>query len=193
MKNILKWIGNIGFTIGLILVAFLLFSVIQSKIVNGPPTIGGHQMYIVIGGSMSPTFEAGSLAIIKSTPPESIKVGDVVTYKGVASEAATTHRVVDIVRSNGAISFVTRGDANDVDDPSLLDSSQLVGRVVFTVPYLGKILSFSQSRMGLVALIIIPGVLLIIFEILSMIKTVKKMKAEKLSKENPNVVPSTME
>ena len=192
MKHVIKWIGNIGFAVGLILVAFLLFSVIQSKLVNGPPTIAGHQMYIVIGGSMSPSFEAGALAILKPVNPETIKVGDVVTYKGTASDTATTHRVVDITKNDGAISFTTRGDANDVDDPSLLDSSQIVGKVVFTVPYLGKLLNFSQSKMGLVALIIIPGVILIIFEIFSMIKTVKKMKAEKMSK-NPKVISNTME
>lgn len=193
MKRFIKWTSNIVFALALVFVAFLLISVMQSKITKGPPTFLGHQLYIVVGGSMSPTFDAGSLAIIDPVTPDTIQVGDVVTFKGVSSETATTHRVVNILNENGELNFVTRGDANDVDDPALLESNRIIGKVVFTIPYIGSLLSFSQSKLGLLTLVIIPGVFLIIFEIFSIYKTIKKMKEEKLSKDHEAVIPSALE
>lgn len=180
MKRVKKWTGNVFFLVGLILVAFLLFSVVQSRLSNGPPTIAGHKLYIVIGGSMSPTIDVGSLAVIKPIDDQAIKVGDIITYKGLTSESITTHRVSKILSIDGEPRFITRGDANDVDDPTPLEPSQIIGRVFFTIPYVGSLLSFAQSKSGLVLLVIIPGIALIIYEIRSVVSIIRKMKLEKV-------------
>ncbi|MDW7660178.1 MAG: signal peptidase I [Bacillota bacterium] len=180
MKCVKKWTGNIFFLVGVVLVAFLLFSVVQSRLSNGPPTIAGHKLYIVIGGSMSPTIDVGSLAVIKPIDDQAIKVGDIITYKGLTSESITTHRVAKILSIDGEPKFITRGDANDVDDPTPLEPSQIIGRVLFAIPYVGSLLSFAQSKSGLVLLVIIPGIALIIYEIRSVVSIIRKMKLEKV-------------
>lgn len=178
-----KWIGNAFFLVGLVLVGVLLLFVLQSKISGRAPMIAGRQLYIVLGGSMSPTFEAGALAVIEPIDADVVEVGDILTYRGAGAESATTHRVVDIVEVDGSRKFVTRGDANDVDDPMLLEPNDIVGRVSFTVPYLGRLMNFAQSRLGLALLVIVPGIVLIIYEIRSMAVTLRQIRAEKKSVE----------
>lgn len=181
-NKFLKILSNITFFIFIIIFAVLLTSIILSKITNSVPNVAGYQMYIVLGGSMNPTFDVGSLAIIDEVPTDQIKVEDVITFKNFSGEGITTHRVVNIENSGTNFSFITRGDANDVNDVNPVSAENVIGKVVFTIPYLGRFFNFAQSRSGLLVLIILPGLILIFIEVLSMVKTIKNIKGNK--KEN---------
>ncbi len=170
IKSFFTVIGNIIFVLCVFIIAFLVFSMVQSKASSGPPSILGYQMYIVAGGSMSPTFEAGSLAILEPVKPEDIVQGDIITYRGANEAMATTHRVMEIYNEEGQLSFTTRGDANNIDDANPVLAQHIVGRVIYTVPYLGLLMDFSQTKKGLLILVIIPGALLIISELRNLIK-----------------------
>lgn len=170
VKTAASVVGNAAFIVSMLLLVFLVFSMVQSKRSGGPPSIAGHQMYIVAGGSMSPTFEVGSLAILEYVEPQQIKAGDVLTYRSESSEGVTTHRVMKVHEANGEFSFTTRGDANEIDDGYPVQAPNVIGRVIWTIPYLGLLMDFAQSKTGLLTLIIIPGVLLIIFETRNLLK-----------------------
>jgi signal peptidase I len=90
------------------------------QIMGGQPKLAGHHMYIVLSGSMEPTFNARSMVFVKPVSPESIQKGDIITFTGAGgSKALTTHRVVGIERdANGKLQFTTKGDANQVVDPN---------------------------------------------------------------------------
>ena len=79
-KKALHIVGNVLFTCLLLLMVGLVFSMVQSRIRGGPPEVAGHQMYIVLSGSMSPAFEAGSLAFVQPVNPSIIGVGDIITF-----------------------------------------------------------------------------------------------------------------
>ena len=70
-----------------------------------------------------------------------------------------TDRAIDIVNSDGKTEFITKGDANNTQDPVPLDEKLLVGKVVFQVPYLGAFLSSLQKNklifIGLLVVIIL--------------------------------------
>lgn len=115
----------------------------------------GYKFYDVLTGSMSPTINPGSLIIVKEIDDSEVKEGDVITFKGTSTSNLTTHRVVEVIEKNNNIKFQTKGDANDVLDPMLVDEGLLVGKVVFNVPYMGKVMSFiNQYRVVIVVLII---------------------------------------
>ncbi|MDU1055280.1 signal peptidase I [Clostridium baratii] len=115
----------------------------------------GYKFYDVLTGSMSPTINPGSLIIVKEIDDSEVKEGDVITFKGTSTSNLTTHRVVEVIEKNNSIKFQTKGDANDVLDPMLVDEGLLVGKVVFNVPYMGKVMSFiNQYRVVIVVLII---------------------------------------
>ncbi len=158
-------IGNIVFVILLLVMAALSFFLIQSRITGGVPEVAGYQMYIVLSGSMQPEFDTGSLAFVRETDPEELTTGDIITFRSPANpESLTTHRIVEVQDDDG-LQFVTRGDANNINDPNPVPDENVVGRVTGSVPYVGYLMNFVQTSQGLILLIFVPGVLIIVFEL----------------------------
>jgi len=189
--SLMKLVGNVFFGVMLMMVVLMVFFVIQNKISGGQPKFAGHYMYIVLSGSMAPEFDTGSVAFVRPVGPEQVKEGDIITFKGLGdSEALTTHRVVEIDRSEpGKTRFITKGDANDVNDPNPVPGKNLVGKVTLAIPYLGYLMSFGQTKQGLLVLIIIPGALLIIFEAYKLYIIIGKSSKEK---KNPYLLKQAM-
>ena len=106
------------------------------------PSLFGYERYVITGGSMSGTFEKGSIAFEKRVPVEDVAIGDVITYLPPADSGVghlVTHRIIaDTVLPTGQRQLQTQGDANPDPDPwkfELTDTTQPV--VSTTVPYLG--------------------------------------------------------
>jgi len=106
---------------------------------------------------MSPTFRRGSLLIIKQIDTDSIKVGDIITYRKAGDSLATTHRVTEIIEEDGAKKFVTKGDANNINDPVPVDQEYVIGKVAFFIPYIGFVMAFVRTKQGTLLVIVIPA------------------------------------
>jgi signal peptidase len=125
------------------------------------PSALGYDRYVITGGSMSGTFEKGSVVFTRPVKEEDLEVGDVVTYVPPADSGVTTlvtHRIHDIRTRNGVPSFRTQGDANADPDPwrfSLDADTQPV--VSFHVPVVGHALIALADRDTRVLLIGIPA------------------------------------
>lgn len=120
------------------------------------PHLLGAQTYTVLTGSMSPGMPPGTMIAVRPAPIDAVHVGDVVTYQiRSGAPAVVTHRVVGTTLSTGGHRLLlTRGDANDVDDPPV-QSAQLRGIVVMAVPYLGYpgVLLDGRERGALVSVV----------------------------------------
>jgi len=162
----------------LILVAlFLFYFLVQHKISGQISSIAGYQLYIVMSGSMSPTINTGSLVVVKPVGAEEIRPKDIITFRSdIESEHITTHRVIEIDK-DVELYFITQGDANEVEDPLPVNSNQLVGKVVFSIPYVGYAIYFVRSKRGVIILL---GVLiaLINIELTSVFSKEKKWKQD---------------
>lgn len=115
------------------------------------PSLFGMQRYVITGGSMSGTFERGSMAFEETVPTAQLEVGDVITYQPPAGAGTTdlvTHRIVRIAHdARGRRVLRTQGDANPDVDPwtfRLTEPTQPVVR--FTVPYAGYALIALADR-----------------------------------------------
>jgi signal peptidase len=108
----------------------------------------GYAPVVVYSGSMEPRIPVGSLAVTKPVPARSIKVGDVITFADpYVANKLVTHRVVRIVeRPNRALAYRTKGDANAVRDPWLVELPNEVGRFKFAVPWVGYGLVYARTR-----------------------------------------------
>lgn len=117
-----------------LLIAVSLFALVTVVI----PLLMGAQTYTVLTGSMQPGMPPGTMIAVRDTPIDDVRVGDVVTYQIRSGDpAVVTHRVVGTTSMTGGERvLLTRGDANDVDDPPVR-REQLRGTVVLAVPYLG--------------------------------------------------------
>ncbi|MFZ8757208.1 signal peptidase I [Microbacterium sp. HMH0099] len=120
-----------GWTLLLALSAFALLTIVL------PFLLGAHT-YTVLTGSMRPGMPPGSLVAVRETPVDDIRIGDVITFQLRSGEpTVVTHRVVGTTSSTGGDRLLlTRGDANDVEDPPV-QAEQIRGIVVYAVPWLG--------------------------------------------------------
>ncbi len=177
--KVARVIGQFFIVLLLLLLSFLAFFLLQSSIGSGTPSILGNQMYVVISGSMKPTFDAGSLVFVREVDPRSIAVGDIITFKGAdGGPILTTHRVVEI-NDGEQLTFITRGDANNVNDPNPVPAENVVGRVRAYIPYIGYLITFSQTKMGLVFMIFVPGGILIVYELYNIYTYTGKRKGRR--------------
>ncbi len=125
------------------------------------PGIFGYHMYHVLSGSMEPEMPVGSLIYVHEEKPEDIEEQDIIAfYSSLEESGIITHRVV----KNNIVSgtFITKGDANDKEDPVLIPYDNFIGRVIKTVPYVGKVLTCMTSMYGKIAAasIVVLGVVL---------------------------------
>lgn len=156
-----------------VFIVYMLVFMFRGMKGNEPPTILNHQIYIVQSNSMSPTFKTGSLLIVNKADKQSIKETDIITYRRSGDSVATTHRVVDILNDDG-LQFVTRGDANNVDDPLPVNAEDVSGVVVTAIPYLGYLIGFIRTKQGLLVCIVIPALIIILAQVLKLLKDEKK-------------------
>jgi signal peptidase len=129
------------------------------------PTLAGYQRYVILTGSMTGTYDPGSVVFDKPVPVRDLRVGDVITYappRGESPMPLVTHRIVSIKSArDGRPVFRTKGDANPTPDPWRFQLDQgTQPRVDFGVPYAGRALGALSDPHTRQILIGIPALLI---------------------------------
>jgi signal peptidase len=125
----------------------------------------GYRFYNVITPSMEPVFSPGDMIFIKICGVDEIQEGDVITFvPNKNSKAYLTHRVKKITpgEKGEAPSVVTRGDANNTDDPPI-SGEAVVGKYLFSIPKAGAIINFIRENIILMGICIAAAFVLLIF------------------------------
>ena len=141
--------------------------------------LAGLQVYHVISPSMEPTYSVGDLLYVKTVDPDSVKVGDPITFVLNEDLVVATHRVVAVDRTNRQ--FTTKGDANSTEDAAPVHFNNLIGVPVFAIPLLGYVSAYIQSPPGMYVAIAV-GVILLAAVFLPDLFT-KKDKKEEVQEE----------
>lgn len=125
--------------------------------------------YVITSGSMQPSIPVGSIVIAQSE--NSYNVGDIVTFKPTENkDHNVTHRIVGYEGNM----FITKGDANQDADLGRIESSQIAGKKVLTIPYLGYLVNFAKTPQGFVILVIIPATIIVYEELKVILREIKK-------------------
>lgn len=155
-----------------------IISIIGLLLITLFPIEGNYQIKIVKSGSMEPNISIGSVVIIK--PSAEYLVGDIITFgKDTKTEIPTTHRIVDKRVESGTTIFTTKGDANEDADNVEVRASEVRGKVLFDVPYLGYIIDLARKPIGFAVLVIIPALIIIYDEFAKIFKEIKRIKRRK--------------
>ncbi len=88
----------------------------------------------IASGSMKPEINVGDAVIILKCNVNDIEVGDIVQYK--MQGYTVIHRVQEKDQRNGEYIFTTKGDANSSADAEEVRENQILGKVIFKVPYI---------------------------------------------------------
>lgn len=158
--------------------------VISSKVSGGTPKIMGNEILTVLSGSMEPTIMTGSIIAVKPvTDTKSLKVGDVITFKSLDDpNILITHRIMEIKQEGGKVSYITKGDNNDAADTEPIPAENVKNVYAdFTIPYLGYLISFMKTKAGIAIMMIVPGVYLIVSQMISLWKAIGNAEKEKLA------------
>lgn len=171
MKLVLNYIYYI-FISAIILLSVLLFATLI-------PIPGNFEVKIVKSGSMEPTIKTGGIVFI--APSQNYKLGDVITFgQDTKTQIPTTHRIVKVEGEGSSKKFITKGDANDAEDPNPVSLSSVNGKVLFSMPYLGFVLDFAKKPLGFVFLVGIPALSIIVDELGKIIKEIRAIRRKKL-------------
>ncbi|MGN0763573.1 MAG: signal peptidase I [Aristaeellaceae bacterium] len=172
--------------------------------------------YAVLSGSMEPTYHVGALIYVKDVAPADITVGMPITFIVNEDLLLATHRVVDIEvittrqeqvldeagnpvlddEGNPVVEeipldeptyyFQTKGDANDAVDGTPVHYKNVVGTPVFSIPYLGYLSSWLQTRQGMIIGISVALVLVILTFLPDLLRAVDEPKKPKRGKHETN-------
>lgn len=146
------------------------------------PIPGNVELKIVKSGSMEPAIMTGGIVLIK--PSDTYVVGDIITFgEDSRGEIPTTHRIVSIRESGTQTFYSTKGDANEDPDPQETPGREVIGKVLFTMPYAGYVLDFARKPLGFVLLIGIPAGIIILDELARIAQEVRDMRRKKREAE----------
>jgi signal peptidase I len=123
----------------------------------------GYRLYTVKTPSMDPQpggppggFYSGDVILVRVVPPETLREGDIVTFvpNKANPNAFLTHRIVNIKNTLTdnpdeipGLYFVTRGDANNANDPPI-SAEMVVGKKVASVRGLGSALQVVRANIA---------------------------------------------
>ena len=138
LKKTLKIVSN----------ALVIAVVVLAILLHGLQFVG-LKPYSVLSGSMQSVYPTGSLLYIKDVNPETLEIGDIITYR-MAGGTLCTHRIIEIIPDEDDLEIVrfrTKGDENDTADP-LVDRDRVVGKAVFCIPLLGYLATYMAVPPG---------------------------------------------
>lgn len=145
-------------------------TIIIKGIVNPkvPPSVFGITPMVVQSGSMSGSaddhIEVGDLIFTVRPETNRLKAGDIISY--MDGNIAVTHRIIEVqTNSDGKRSFVTKGDANNTEDPAVSEDA-VFGIYKGRIPRLGDFAMFLQKPLGMAVFIGISVCAFIIYDII---------------------------
>ncbi len=175
--------------VNILLVAVVIFGIICSYTAfvsargDGVPDLFGFRFFAIQSQSMEPTIMKGDLIVdtaLKSF--DDLEKGDVITFWTIISgeRVLNTHRIVDITDNGNYLYFTTRGDNNTIDDALGVHQGEIVGKYLFAIPKLGDIISFLQTSMGFLLVIVLPVFLFFIYNLVQFFKVLLDYRMEKM-------------
>lgn len=155
----------------ILLAALFAFTTLATRDTNQVASLAGYTPLTVASDSMSPTFRAGDLIIIRKCDPQTLKEGDIVTFHTIINNefALNTHRITEIQDLGGARNYVTKGDNNELADIHMIADGDIVGKYVCHLAGFGKVMSFLSSSLGFLLVIVLPLLVFFIYQVYHLI------------------------
>ena len=180
IKQIMVWL------VVLLAVCMMIFTVISVRTFDrNDRKIFGYGVYIVMSDSMSKTdFDAGDLVLVKEVDPQTLAEGDIIAFISRDEESygqTVTHKIRKIVvNEQGEPGFLTYGTTTDTDDSVIVTYSDILGQYQFRIPKMGNFFHFLKSIPGYIICILLPFLILLIYQGVQSVGLFRKYRAEQL-------------
>lgn len=171
-----------------IVAGFFVTYFVTRKVAEKKGTIPSFGLYTVISPSMTPNIDVYDVVFVQKAEENDLKIDDVITFYSTNAffgNTPITHRIVEILDvPNSGTMYRVKGDANESADNEKVIPKNVIGKVMFKIPKLGKVQFFLASKKGWLLAIIIPAVVIMIYDIVKLIKLINIKK--KLNNYGPN-------
>lgn len=171
----------------LISVSMMIFTVISVNTFNrSDRDLFGFKAFIVLSDSMSKTdFDAGDLVLVREVDPATLQAGDIITFQSQNSHnygESVTHKIRALTETaDGNPGFITYGTTTDTDDEAIVTYPYVQGKYVRAFAGVGTFFHFLKTPQGYLLFILIPFLLLIIYQGVNVVRTFRAYKAEQLA------------
>ncbi|MDM7832314.1 signal peptidase I [Cellulomonas edaphi] len=138
------------------------------------------RLLIVTSGSMAPYFDAGDAVVMQNVSnPAQLKPGLVVSFWPLSSDVLVTHRIVSLESIAGSQQvpgrppppksphIITKGDANEENDPDATPITRVRGIVLTVHPGWGWVLQWAGSPAGRATMLVPPLLALATLELVA--------------------------
>ena len=171
----------------------MIFTIVTVTTVDrNDRSLFGIKFYIVQTDSMSPSennkdmdvhFSAGDIVLIKEVDSTKLQPGDVIAFVSmnkVSYGETVTHMIREVrTDKNGhLIGYVTFGTNTGTDDEALVEPSYVLGQYTGKLAGVGNFFAFVKSTPGYITCILVPFLLLIIYNGINVIILFRKYKRE---------------
>lgn len=183
-----------------LLVAFTVFMMIFTVVTlttvdKNDRSIFGVKFYIVQTDSMSLSennkemdvhFNAGDIVIIKNVKDtRSLQAGDVIAFMSTNSVSygeTVTHMIREVKKTEDGkvLGYVTYGTNTGTDDEALVEPEYVLGAYSGKLPGVGRFFAFVKSTPGYIVCILVPFLLLILYNGVNVIRLFRKYKREQM-------------
>ena len=175
MLKVIRTIWAIIRAILTVVLVALLVVVVTQRVSNNKMAVAGFRIFTVVTESMTPKYVVGDAIVTKTIEPSEIKIGDDITYLGMAEsfkDKIVTHRVINISEEG----METKGDKNDSSDGFSTTEENYIGKNIFSIPGVGYLVKNIQTRRGKIIL----GTLIVFFLLSGFFMSDKTGKRERV-------------
>ena len=183
-----------------LLVAFTVFMMVFTIVTvatvdKNDRAIFGTRFYIVQTDSMSLSennqdldvhFNAGDIILVKDVAdPYALKEGDIIAFismNDVSYGETVTHMIREVkTHSNGKVKgYVTFGTNTGASDEALVEPEYIIGKYAGKLPGVGNFFAFVKSVPGYIVCILVPFLLLILYNGVDVIRLFRQYKKEQM-------------
>lgn len=156
---------------------FFAYYFVSLKMYEKNPTVNIPKfgLYTIISPSMEPNVKVYDVVVdLNVFNQNDIKKGDIITFvsnSNVSKGLTVTHRVVDIISNeNGTKSYITKGDNNLKADQATVNINDVLGKVLFKIPQLGRVQFLIADKFGWLLVILIPSLGVIIYDFIKLFR-----------------------
>lgn len=146
------------------------------------PSIFGIKTYVIVSGSMMPNLNIGDIAIIKEEKTENLKKGDIISFR--RGKLVITHRIENVIITDGNREYVTKGDNNNVQDNEMVKEKEIEGKLIAKIPYLGKLTLILKNEIVIIMFFSIYYIYLVKNHQLNKKKEIRNQKRLKYEENN---------
>lgn len=161
-----------------IVCTFVLYGIFKDS--NTAPSFFGKRVYIMNGDGMEPRIKKGSAVFIdEGVMPET--VGNVILCNIDGKLAVVGYvRNQSVTLSDGTVEtkYIVKYDNTPADQQWAVDREDIIGKAVSYDVFLGGLIRFASSKTGMLLIVILPCALLVVYEVIMLIVSLKKRNAE---------------